>query len=245
MIPLLQKRWPPATQVEIGGEVVPVAVKISSRATSYRLSLPHGGGPVLTVPKFGRWGEAKAFLDRHTDWLATRIENSVKPVAFVRGAIVPLRGIDHRIVPTGRVRGVVEVGDHEGELALLVPGAPEHRARRLTDWLKGEASYDLDRRVRHHARSLNVEVKSIVMRSQSTRWGSCSTTGKLNFNWRLILAPPFVLDYVAAHEVAHLVEMNHSTKFWRVVERTLPTMERGRDWLKVHGRELMVYGIDG
>ena len=152
MIPLLQKRWPPAAEVRIDGESVAVAVKVSTRARSYRLSLPHGGAPLLTVPKFGRWGEAKAFLDRHTPWLADRLERSVKPVAFVRGAIVPLRGVNHRIVPTGRVRGVVEVGEHDGELALLVPGAPEHRARRLIDWLKVEAQKDLEKRVAHPRR---------------------------------------------------------------------------------------------
>ncbi len=244
MIPLLQKRWPPAAEVQIGGESVAVEVKVSTRARSYRLSLPHGGMPLLTVPKFGRWGEAKAFLDRHTPWLAERLETSVKPVAFVRGAIVPLRGVNHRIVPTGKVRGVVQVGAHEGELALLVPGEPQHRARRLIDWLKTEAQKDLQKRVKLHAATLGVTVKSIIMRSQSTRWGSCSTTGKLNFNWRLILAPPYVLDYVAAHEVAHLVEMNHSAAFWDTVEYALPTMARGRDWLKAHGRELMVYGIE-
>jgi hypothetical protein len=244
MIPLLQKRWPPAAEVRIAGESVAVAVKVSTRAKSYRLSLPHGGQPLLTVPKFGRWAEAKAFLDRHTPWLAERIEASVKPVAFVRGAIVPLRGVNHRIVPTGRVRGVVEVGEHDGERALLVPGDAEHRARRLIDWLKIEAQKDLARRCKAHADYLGVEVKSISMRSQATRWGSCSTTGKLNFNWRLILAPPYVLDYVAAHEVAHLVQMNHSAAFWKTVSKTLPTMERGRDWLKEHGPELMVYGTE-
>jgi hypothetical protein len=245
MIPLLQKRWPPAAEVRIDGEAVSVAVKVSVRARSYRLSLPHGGAPLLTVPRYGRWGEAKEFLERHTPWLADRLERSVKPVAFVRGAIVPLRGVNHRMVPTGRVRGVVEVGEHDGELALLVPGAPEHRARRLIDWLKTEAQRDLERRVKVHAARLGVTVTSISMRSQSTRWGSCSSTGKLNFNWRLILAPAYVLDYVAAHEVAHLLEMNHSDAFWAVVEQALPTMTRGRDWLKAHGRELMVYGLEG
>ena len=244
MIPLLQKRWPPAAEVRIDGETIAVAVKVSTRARSYRLSLPHGGAPLLTVPRFGRWGEAKAFLDRHTPWLAQRLERSVKPVAFVRGAIVPLRGVNHRIVATGRVRGVVEVGEHDGERALLVPGAPEHRARRLTDWLKIEAHKDLAKRVKVHAATLDVTVNAISMRNQTTRWGSCSSTGKLNFNWRLILAPPYVLDYVAAHEVAHLVQMNHSAAFWRTVEKALPTMARGRDWLKEHGRELMVYGIE-
>lgn len=244
MIPLLQKRWPPAAEVRIDGQSIAVAVKVSARARSYRLSIPHGGGPLLTVPKFGRWGEAQAFLERHTPWLATRLERSVKPVAFVRGAIVPLRGVNHRIVPTGRVRGVVEVGEDGGELALLVPGAPEHRARRLIDWLKLEAQRELEKRTRVHAATLGVEVKAIAMRSQATRWGSCSSTGKLNFNWRLILAPPFVLDYVAAHEVAHLCEMNHSQAFWDTVEVALPSMARGRDWLKSHGRELMVYGLE-
>ena len=245
MIPLLQKRWPPAAEVVIDGAPVTITVKVSNRAKNYRLSLPNNGRPLLTVPKFGRWGEAKAFLDRHTQWLGERIETSAKPVAFVRGAIVPLRGVNHRIVPTGRVRGVVEVGAYEGELALLVPGEAEHRARRLTDWLKAEAAAELAARCDVHAANLDVTFKSISMRSQSTRWGSCSTTGKLNFNWRLILAPSFVLDYVAAHEIAHLIEMNHSPGFWDVVEQTLPTMEEGREWLRVNGRQLMVYGIDG
>jgi predicted metal-dependent hydrolase len=245
MISLLQKRWPPAAEVEIGGERVSVVVKVSDRARSYRLSLPHGGAPLLTVPKFGRWTEARAFLNRNLEWLGERLENAVRPVAFVRGAIVPLRGVDHRLVPTTRVRGVVEVGEHHGELALLVPGAAEHVSRRLTDWLKAEARHDLEKRVKVHATYLNVKVKGIFLRGQSTRWGSCSATGKLNFNWRLVLAPPYVLDYVAAHEVAHLVEMNHSEKFWNVVRSTLPSMDRGNDWLKQYGRELMMYGLEG
>jgi len=86
-------------------------------------------------------------------------------------------------------------------------------------------------------------VKSVSMRSQSTRWGSCSSTGSLNYNWRLILAPPHVLDYVAAHEVAHLVHMNHSAQFWAATKRALPDMERGKAWLKAHGKVLMGYGL--
>src|SRR5690606_39060472 len=127
---------------------------------------------------------------------------------------------------------------------LLVPGAPEHRARRLTDWLKAEAERDLYARVRVHARMLGVTVTALRLRAQATRWGSCSSNGSLNFNWRLILAPPFVLDYVAAHEVAHLVEMNHSRAFWDTVESTCPDMARGRAWLKAHGRQIMVYGLE-
>ncbi len=86
-------------------------------------------------------------------------------------------------------------------------------------------------------------IKSIAMRSQSARWGSCSSAGRLNYNWRLILAPGFVLDYVAAHEVAHLVHMNHSPAFWATVEKALPDMHRGKAWLKANGTVLMGYGL--
>lgn len=244
MIALLQKKWPSATEALIDGKLVMVAVRVSERSRNYRLSIPHAGGPVLTVPRYGNWKEASDFLNRQLPWLAARLKRAAKPVTFKAGARIPVRGVEHRIVATGRVRGHVEAYEEEGEMVLAVPGEPAHRARRLTDWLKSEAQKDIGRRVAVHARRLGVEIRSISLRSQTTRWGSCSTTGRLNFNWRLVMAPPFVLDYVAAHEVAHLVEMNHSEAFWATVERTLPSMERGREWLRAHGRQLMVYGIE-
>lgn len=244
MIALLQKKWPSEVDVTIDGKPVTVVVRVSQRSHNYRLSIPHAGGPLLTVPKFGNWREASDFLNRQLPWLAARLKRAVKPVTFRAGVRIPVRGVDHRIVATGSVRGLVEAYEEGGEPLLAVPGEPSHRARRLTDWLKTEAHKDLTRRVSIHARRLEVEVKSISLRSQVTRWGSCSTTGRLNFNWRLVMAPPFVLDYVAAHEVAHLVEMNHSDAFWATVEQTLPSMGRGRDWLKSNGRQLMVYGIE-
>jgi predicted metal-dependent hydrolase len=244
MIALLQKKFPETAEARVDGRLVAIEVRVSTRARNYRLSIPHTGNPVLTVPKYGRWSEAEAFLNRQNAWLAARLKRAVKPVSFRAGAKVPLRGIDHRIVSTGTVRGRVEAAMIDDEPVLMVPGEAAHRARRLVDWLKTEAQRDLNRRVAVHARRLGVTVTSVAMRSQATRWGSCSSTGRLNFNWRLVLAPPFVLDYVAAHEVAHLVEMNHSDAFWATVEQTLPSMEKGRAWLKVHGRQLMVYGLD-
>lgn len=240
---LVKNKFPESAEANVDGRLVAVEVRVSERARNYRLSVPHHGVPVLTIPALGRWSEAEAFLDRHTGWLAARLRRVAKPVSFRAGALVPLRGVEHRIVATGSVRGRVEKTVVDDAPALLVPGEPAHRPRRLADWLKAEAQRDLDRRVLVHARRLEVTVRSVALRSQSTRWGSCSSTGRLSFNWRLVLAPPFVLDYVAAHEVAHLVEMNHSPAFWDTVERTLPTMERGRAWLKANGRQLMVYGL--
>ncbi|MNL31958.1 hypothetical protein D3C87_1537770 [compost metagenome] len=149
------------------------------------------------------------------------------------------------MVPTGRLRGRVEIDETDAGRVLLVPGEPAHQPRRLYDWLKSEALADLEDQSELHARRLGVAVKAITLRSQSSRWGSCSSSGNINYNWRLILAPPHVLDYVAAHEVAHLVEMNHSAAFWATVERTLPDMARGRAWLKAHGRDLMAWQAPG
>lgn len=233
---------PASTELAIDGRMVSVAVRIHARARSYRLSIPHSGLPVLTLPPHGKWVEAEAFLLRHSNWLAARLKRAPEAVNLGDGGMVPLRGVEHAIVGTGKVRGRVEVSEQDGVPVLLVPGDPAHQARRLIDWLKAEAAIDLAARTAVHAERLGVSVKSVKLRSQSSRWGSCSSTGNLNYNWRLIIAPPHVLDYVAAHEVAHLKEMNHSDKFWATVKRTLPDMERGRAWLKAHGRELMLYG---
>ncbi len=232
-------RIPTSTTVEIDGAPVSVTVRVNARARSYRLSIPHSGGPLLTLPPHGRWAEAEDFLLRHHNWLAARIRRAPEATSFAAGSTVLLRGVEHRIVATGRVRGRVEVAEDAGQPILLVPGDPAHQARRLIDWLKEQARIDLEQRSAHHAARLGVTVKAIKLREQSSRWGSCSSSGNINYNWRLILAPPFVLDYVAAHEVAHLVEMNHSAAFWATVKRTLPEMEKGRAWLKAHGRQLM------
>jgi hypothetical protein len=238
-------KWPASISLDVDGAPVEIAVRIHARARSYRLRLGDAGRAILTVPPYGRPEEAQAFVVRQRHWLEARLKRLSGPRPFVDGAIVPLRGAPHRIVATGRVRGTVEVTEENGDAVLCVPGTPEHLSRRLIDWLKKQAEEDLNARVAVHAGRLGVRPTGLSLRDQSSRWGSCSTRGRLNFNWRLVLAPDFVLDYVAAHEVAHLMEMNHSPAFWLEVERALPGYERGRAWLKAHGRELMVYGRVG
>lgn len=125
---------------------------------------------------------------------------------------------------------------------ICVSGGDIHGPRRLADWLRAEAKADLTRRTYHHAANLGVRPKRISVRDQSTRWGSCSTTGTICYSWRLIFAPEYVLDYVAAHEVAHLREMNHGPRFWRLVRDTMPDMQKARSWLKQNGAELHRFG---
>jgi predicted metal-dependent hydrolase len=125
---------------------------------------------------------------------------------------------------------------------ICVSGGEQHGPRRLADWLRSQAKVELTTRTHHHATNLGCQVKRISVRDQSTRWGSCSTTGTISFSWRLIFAPSFVLDYVAAHEAAHLREMNHGPRFWRLVRDTMPEMQKARNWLKQNGAELHRFG---
>ena len=235
--------WPRTLGAELEQGPVEIPLRVHPRARSYRLTINAGGSPVLTVPPHGRLSEARQFLVRHAAWLDARLKRAPGPVDFAPGNAVPLRGVAHRLASSGTLRGRAALGDGPDGPTIIVPGAPEHFARRLTDWLKLEAAIDLEERVIVHARRLEVRHKSISLRDQSTRWGSCASSGRLNFNWRLILAPPFVLDYVAAHEVAHLLQMNHSPAFWSTVEKTLPDYKPGRAWLKANGRTLMAYGV--
>ena len=115
-------------------------------------------------------------------------------------------------------------------------------ARRVQDFLEAEASRDFAAAVKRHTTALGVPAKRITVRDTKSRWGSCSANGALNFSWRLIMAPPFVLDYLAAHEVAHLRELNHSHRFWKLTHQLCPRTEEAEEWLKTYGSALHRFG---
>jgi hypothetical protein len=238
-----------AVALNVQGIGAPVEVRRhrGARRLTLRVSKTHRA-VVVTVPAGCRMEEAGKFLNSHIDWVRERLRCVPEPVPFMDGAHIPLRGRLHRICFIGaqRQRAVVSV---EGAGALPhvnVSGGERHAARRLKDWLLGQALGDLDARVTWHARRLGVRAKRISLRDQTTRWGSCSANGLLSFSWRLILAPPYVLDYVAAHEVAHLIEMNHGPRFWKLVANTLTRsrLEEAKRWLREDGADLHRYGVE-
>jgi predicted metal-dependent hydrolase len=230
--------------VEFDRVVYPVRLRRHRQACRYTLRIQAASRDVvLTMPLRGSVADAKAFAQKNGAWIAARLRRLPQAAPFAPGAIVPLRGVPHRIDHRAHARGTVwtEAGE-DGEQMLCVAGDRTHLARRLGDYLKRAAKHDLQAACRRYAADLSVAVKRVSVRDQTSRWGSCSSTGVLSFSWRLILAPPFVLDYLAAHEVAHLVEMNHSRRFWRLLLRTCPATQRAKAWLNVHGADLHRYG---
>jgi predicted metal-dependent hydrolase len=200
---------------------------------------------IVTLPVQCDLDEAGSFLHRNMAWVRERLDSLPVPVPFRDGAFMPLRGETHRLVFTGnrqRGQGVVQSVAAQPFARLNIAGDTVHAPRRLGDWLVDQARRDLDARVTWHSRRLGVKASRISVRDQTSRWGSCSTTGALSFSWRLILAPRHILDYVAAHEVAHLAEMNHGPKFWALVRRTMPDMDEARRWLQIYGMDLHRYG---
>jgi len=199
---------------------------------------------IVTLPEQCDIGEAGTFLHRNIAWVRERLDNLPVPVPFHDGVFVPLRGEAHRVVFSKKnasgapVECIAEADYPE----VRVAGSHEHAPRRLKDWLAAEAKRDLCKRVSWHARRLALKPKRIAVRDQSSRWGSCSTTGVLSFSWRLILAPERILDYVAAHEVAHLREMNHGPRFWALVRQSMPDMDEAKRWLQIYGMDLHRYG---
>lgn len=245
---LFQNRGTAETQairIAFQDEAFEVRVRRHGRARRYTLRIHAATREVvLTMPPRGSLKQASEFAHKHGAWIAARLARLPQAAPFAHGTVIPLRGTDHRIEHRRGARGTVwvECGD-DGATMLCVAGGEAHVARRVLDFLKREAKRDLEAASKAAADALGVTVARVSVRDQTSRWGSCSSTGVLSYSWRLVLAPPFVLDYLVAHEVAHLIEMNHSRHFWRLVERICPDVKRAKAWLDTHGAELHRYGL--
>jgi predicted metal-dependent hydrolase len=236
---------PKTIEIAFDQAVYRVRIRRHRQARRYTLRIQTASREVvLSMPLRGSLKEATAFAQKHGAWIAARLGRLPEGTPFADDVIIPLRGTPHRIVHRRNTRGTVwtETGAG-GEPLLCVAGNAPHINRRITNYLKKEVRRDLETASRHYAKEIGAKIKRITVRDQSSRWGSCSSTGALSYSWRLIFAPPYVLDYLAAHEVAHLVEMNHSARFWRLLERLCPEMKRAKTWLDVHGADLHRYGL--
>lgn len=224
---------------------MPLTIRQHERATRITLRIEPGGrGLKMTIPRGLAAREINAFLDRHQGWLLTKLAKFSSETVLEPGGEILLRGIAHRIEHTGTLRGLTESVVVDGRPVLRVSGMPEHAGRRIATFLKKEARLDMERLVAVHAGRIGAKVASISMKDTRSRWGSCSTDANLSFSWRIVMAPPMVIDYLAAHEVAHLKEMNHGPHFWALCRKLCPHMDEAKTWLKRHGSQLHAIDFD-
>ncbi|WP_170775207.1 M48 family metallopeptidase [Ruegeria lacuscaerulensis] len=216
---------------------VPLTLRKSARARRISLRISQLDGRVtLTYPQGVPEAEALSFARAKEDWIRQHLQDRPDPEQVQIGQSIPVEGVDRRIVEA-QGRRVALVG---GEIA--VPKGSE--GRRLARFLKELARDRLTEACDDYAAMLGRDYSSLTIRDTRSRWGSCSSAGGLMFSWRLILAPSEILHYVAAHEVAHLVEMNHSPAFWAQVERIFGDYRDQRRWLRDNGAQLHHYRFD-
>lgn len=239
-------RKPDASHAEFetnDGRRVEVRLVVNPRARHVSVRIcPTRREAIATAPSARHLKRAVAFAAERVSWIAHELSRLPQGVTLLPGAEAPLRGVMHELVyEHGRSAPRIVAG----ETPRLVAPSPDVALfeARLLRFFKNEARNDLAERVAAHAATLGVKPARIQVKELRSRWGSCSADGVLAFSWRVILAPPFVLDYLAAHEVAHLREMNHSRRFWALVKKCMPDYERGRAWLHEHGCALHAVGM--
>lgn len=219
----------------------PVALTLRRSARARRFSLRVSrldGKVVLTLPRRASEGEALAFARSKADWIARVQRTAPTRQAVTFGIDLPVEGLMLTVTPAALK--VPRIADG----ALLVPEKADP-GRMIEAWLRHRARARLNAACDAYAAALGRRVAGISLRDTRSRWGSCTHAGRLMFSWRLVMAPPSVLDYVAAHEVAHLVEMNHSPAFWAQVARLMPDYAHHRDWLRRHGARLHGWDFGG
>jgi hypothetical protein len=220
---------------------VPLVYRTDRRARRIILRFDHGEGRIVVVlPRRATRAAGRRFALLNKGWIRERLDLLPEPIPFRPGACIPFFGTMHRIRHRPQARGAVWLEDGE----IHVAGRPEHVWRRIADWLKREARREIERRAYAKAEQIGKRIAGLTIRDAKSRWGSCSPRGRLSFSWRLIFAPRDVLDYVVAHEVAHLKELNHGPRFWRLTAELTRDADAARAWLNDHGNALHRYGLE-
>lgn len=221
----------PYLQLKISPRARRVALRLDSKARIVHLVVP---------PRFNR-RKALAFAQAHKDWIADKITALPAPVPFTHGQAIPV---------LGRERNICIIFDSTLKKTTLKLDSDEIHVKtnqndpslRITRFLKAKARAEMTALAHDKAARTGKTVKAIQMRDTKSRWGSCSPDQSLNFSWRLIFAPYEALDYLVAHEVAHLTHMNHGPQFWALCEELSADYKAGKSWLRAHGHTLLRYG---
>ncbi|MBT5074034.1 MAG: M48 family metallopeptidase [Kordiimonadaceae bacterium] len=195
------------------------------------------GNAVVTMPPRSSERAAKKFAESNILWLEKQRRSSPHRKCLLPGETIPFEGIDHLIIHDPAKRAGVEIISEK----IIVGGTIEGFSVRLENFFKKKARASIEPLAKNMALAINQSFRRIQIRDTKSRWGSCSSSGTLSFSWRLIMTPPDILEYVVAHEISHLKEMNHSKSFWDVVDKLVYDAKYSRKWLKgEEGQSLML-----
>ena len=238
-MPILQPADPIRALALPGGGNISLALRRSMKARHILIKIDDASGEVeLVLPRRAAIRDGLAFAQERAGWIEDRLGALPAAVPFRAGTVLPLIG---KPLLLGRPRNGARRVRRVGGL-LEVPDTDRQFAERVRRWLIAEARREIGERANALAARIDRPIRRLAIRDTATRWGSCSAAGGLSFSWRLVLAPPRVLDYVVAHEVAHLREMNHGGRFWRLVHELAGDPMAERAWLRRNGSRLRRYG---
>jgi predicted metal-dependent hydrolase len=216
---------------------LPYRIRRSDRASRVRVSVDPSGDVEVVLPRRSPASAAPAAIDELRPWIERRLReaSAVRAAIAARGATLPYLGTQLALTPEqGRTRV------HRAGERLLVPDDDERAPAAIERWYRRAAAREIAPRLDAAARALGATYTTLSIRGQRTRWGSCTARGAMSFNWRLLLAPEPVLDYVVWHEACHLRVMDHSPRFWALVRRHCPDFEEHRRWLRLQGSTLVI-----
>lgn len=226
------------THVTIGKHVIPVAIRISPRARRISIRISAAKDKVaMTLPKRTALESGLRFLHTKADWIMTHIQADYT-IRLADGVTISVLGKDYTI-HNAQGRGITHLDEENNR--LMVYGAPEFTERRVKDFLEKLLLETCVHKSAAMAGKIDRKISRVRVMEAGSRWGSCTSKAVLSFNRLLIFAPLVVLDYIIAHEVAHLKEMNHSTRFWQVTENLYPAVDTARQWLRRYGHSLHCY----
>lgn len=229
--------------LRIGEHNVPVKIRVNKQAKRIILKVDGLKNIIqITCPREHIKAEALAFAYEKRHWIEAQLDNAPACLPFAADMRIPFEGEMVEIKYLANSTRAVKFDAQTREIS--VGGQPEFVNGRVTRWLRARAKEKLTGEVEQFCHELGVSQSKVTVRDTKSRWGSCSSQGALSFSWRLILAPPHVLTYVAAHEVAHLKHLDHSPAFWRVVDGLVDHRRQSENWLKKNGQSLYAFGIE-
>jgi predicted metal-dependent hydrolase len=235
----MAKRVPAPAHLDLNGRSVPFSVRKIARARRMTLRVDAAeDGVALTLPRWVSIEEGLRFVDAKRGWLESRLARLPPRTAIGHDAAVPILGVPHRVHHDAGALPLVWLEKN----TLCVGGPAATVGPRVLTWLRERARTEIPRRAAEKAARLDLAPPPVTLRDTRSLWGSCSPRGRLSFCWRLVMAPEPILDYVVAHEVAHLRHLNHGKRFWALVEMLTGDVDAARAWLNREGPGLHRFG---